>query len=113
MDLPIVVTLTRPVVVGDQTYDKLSFDEPDLASQIDYAELEATFSNPPTPVDATRVNRFWISRLSEIPEAVAGKIKESDIEAVNAAVEQILKPIQDKRLGGDTAGSEGNEPPAK
>ncbi|MFT4961810.1 MAG: hypothetical protein ACI92Z_002904 [Paracoccaceae bacterium] len=41
MDLPINIALKRPVFLGENTYDKLSFDEPDLACQIAYAEREA------------------------------------------------------------------------
>lgn len=111
MDLPIEVPLTRPVTVDGQTYDTLQFDEPDLAAQIAYAELEATFSNPPTPIDAARVNLFWIARLADVPEVVAGKIKDSDLEAVNAAAEAVFgfKAAQ----GEGSGGSSGNETPAK
>lgn len=124
MDLPIVVALTRPVVVGDQTYDKLSFDEPDLDAQIAYAELEASFPEPKmveqtngppkavhSPITAAKVNRFWLSRLSGVSETVVGKIKDSDLEAVNAAAEVVLgfKPAKGK----DAGDGSGNEPPAK
>ena len=102
MDLPIEVKLTRPVVVNEQTYDKLAFDEPDLDAQIAYAELEASFPK-------AKVNRFWLARLSGVSEAVVGKIKDSDLEAVNAAAEAILGFKEGK---GEGAGS-GNEPPAK
>jgi len=113
MDLPIEVPLKRPVVVGDQTYDKLSFDEADLFAEIAYADLEASFSIPPSKVDATRVNLFWISHLASIPEAVAGKIKNSDLDAVNEAVETILKPMFEKGKGDEVGDDSGNEPPAK
>jgi hypothetical protein len=113
MDLPIEVPLKRPVVVGDQTYDKLLFDEPDLGTQIEYAELEASFSVPPSSVDAVRVHLFWISHLGGIPEAVAKKIKSTDIDAIDEVVEAILKPMfkkgADKIVGNDS----GNDPPAK
>ncbi len=111
MDFPIDVPLKRPIVVGDKTYEKLSFDEPDLAAQIAYAELEATFSDPPSPIDAARVNLFWIARLADIPEAVAGKIKDSDLEAVNAAAEAVLGFKAGK--GADAGDASGNEAPAK
>ena len=120
MDLPIEVTLKRPVVVGDQTYDKLFFDEPDLDTQIAYAELEASFPEPKmveqpdgpplavhSPITAAKVNRFWLARLSGVSEAVVGKIKDSDLEAVNAAAEVVLGLKESK--GEDS----GNEPPAK
>lgn len=113
MDLPIEISLTRPVVVGEQTYEKLLFDEPDLGTQIEYAELEASFSTPPSSVDAVRVHLFWISRLGGIPEAVAKKIKSSDIDAIDEVVESILKPMfknGEEKIAGD---SSGNEPPAK
>ena len=113
MDLPIDVLLTRPVVIGDQTYDTLSFDEPDLDAQIAYAELEASFSVPPTPIDATRVNRFWIARLANIPEAVAGKIKDSDLEAVNTAAEAVLGFNSGKGKGQADGERQGKKTPAK
>lgn len=113
MDLPIEVPLKRPVVVGDQTYDKLLFDEADLNAEIAYADLEASFSNPPSKIDAARVNLFWISHLAGIPEAVAGKIKNSDLDAVNEAVETILKPMFDKGKDEEDGDASGNETPAK
>lgn len=115
MDLPIEVSLTRPVGIDDKTYDKLSFDEPDLDAQIAYAELEATFSDPPTAIDGARVNRFWIARLADIPESVAGKIKDSDLVAVNAAAEAVLgfKAGTGEGEGDDAGEALGNEAPAK
>jgi hypothetical protein len=124
MDLPIEVPLTRPVVVADQTYDKLSFDEPDLDTQIAYAELEASFPKPKmveqpdgfelavhSPITEAKVNRFWLARLSGVPETVVGKIKDSDLDAVNKAVEAVLNINSD--AGGDVGGASGNVPPAK
>lgn len=124
MDLPIVVPLTRPVVVDDQTYDTLSFDEPDLDTQIAYAELEASFPKPEmveqpdgstlsvhSPITAAKVNRFWLARLSGVPERVIGKIKDSDLAAVNAAAEACLG-LPDRKAKGAGEAS-GNEPPAK
>lgn len=111
MDLPIKVVLTRPVVVDDQTYDCLFFDEPDVAIQIEYAEVEAGWSDPPSKADAARVNLFWISRLAGVTEAVAGKIKASDLDAVNAAVEVVLGLDVDEGAG--AGGASGNAEPAK
>lgn len=111
MDLPIEVPLKRPIVLDGQTYDKLTVDEPDLNMQIAYAELETGFSDPPTPVDAVRVNLFWISNLAEIPEKVAVKIKDTDLAAVMAAVSQALG-IDDSEEA-DVEGAQGNETPAK
>lgn len=124
MEFPIEVSLTRPVVIDDQTYDTLMFDEPDLDTQIAYAELEASFPEPRlvaqedgselvvhAPVTAAKVNRFWLARLSGVPEAVVGKIKDSDLAAVNAAAEAVLGF---KAVKGESAGdSSGNAPPAK
>jgi len=124
MDLPIEVPLTRPVTVDGQTYEKLTFDEPDLDAQIAYAELEASFPEPKkvkqedgselavhSPVTAAKVNRFWLARLTGVSEAVVGKIKDSDLEAVNAAAEAVLGFQADK---GEKAGeSSGNGSPAK
>ncbi len=124
MDLPIEVPLTRPVTVDDQTYDKLMIDEPDLDTQIAYAELEASFPEPKmveqedgselavhSPITAAKVNRFWLARLSGVSEAVVGKIKDSDLEAVNAAAEAVLG-FQAAKGKGAGDGS-GNERPAK
>lgn len=108
MDYPIEVTLKRLVTVGDKTYDKLVFDEPDLNAQIAYAELEQTFSNPPTDVDGGKVIRFWISHLADVPMEVAGKIKGADLGSVEAALDTILGVSKAK--GG---ASVGNETPAK
>lgn len=124
MDLPIDVPLKRPFTVGETKYEVLSFDEPDLATQIAYAELEETFPRLKkvkqddgsmlavhSPITASKVNLFWIARLADIPESVAGKIKASDIDAINAAVETVLKIGSDTDTGaGDTPG---NAPPAK
>lgn len=109
MDLPIKVKLNRPIVVDETEYKSLSFDEPDLDAQIAYAELEATFSDPPTAIDGARVNRFWIARLADIPESVAGKIKDSDLEATNAAAEAALG----FKAGKGSGEALGNETPAK
>ncbi|KPU83678.1 hypothetical protein JI58_08080 [Marinosulfonomonas sp. PRT-SC04] len=109
MDLPIEVKLKRPIVIGEMRYDTLSFDEPDLDAQIAYAELEATFSDPRTAIDGARVNRFWIARLADIPESVAGKIKDSDLEATNAAAEAALG----FKAGKGNGDALGNETPAK
>ncbi|MEH6521232.1 hypothetical protein [Sulfitobacter sp.] len=124
MNLPIEVQLTRPVEREGIAYKSLSFDEPDLDTQIAYAELEASFPEPKkveqpdgselavhSPVTAAKVNRFWIARLSGVSEDVAGKIKDSDLDAVNKAVEVVLKFNSD--AGDGVGGSSGNVPPAK
>jgi hypothetical protein len=109
MDLPIDVTLTRPIQNGDAVLSVLHFDEPDLDAQIAYTELEATFADPPSDLDGVRVTRFWIARLAGIPETVAGKIKGSDLKACTAAMDAILKQAN-AGADGDAAG---NETPAK
>lgn len=126
MDLPIEVTLKRPVVVDDKTYDKLVFDEPDLAAQIAFAELEESFPDLKTitleggaerkvypPVVQAKVTLFWIARLSGVPEKVACKIKESDLEAVNRATLIALGHTVDDVSSGGSTGGLGNETPAK
>lgn len=110
MDLPIKVKLTRPVEHEGETYDTLCFDEPDLAAQIAYSELAASFDHPPSDTDGMRVTRFWISRLAGVPEPVAGKIKASDQDAVIAAMDRIMK-VSDAETEGDS--DAGNAPPAK
>lgn len=110
MDLPIEVTLKRPITVDDVTVDKLSFDEPDLATTLEFAELKAELSEKPTPRDAARVGIFWIARLASVSEKIAGKIKESDLDAINMAVGKILSINDDDEGDGDAPG---NEDPAK
>lgn len=118
MDLPIVVPLTRPIILGDQTISELSFDEADLGAQIAYAELAETIPDPvPTEVDgvpvmayppaiAAKVNRFWIARLSDQPEAVINKLKQADLEAVNEVVEKVMGMSDvDGGSGGDASGN--------
>lgn len=109
MQLPIEVPLKRPIKHGDAEIEVLFFDEPDLDAQIAYAELEQTFSNPPTDVDGGKVIRFWISHLAGVPLEVAGKVKGADLGAVEDALDAILKV---KKASSD-GGSEGNETPAK
>jgi hypothetical protein len=124
MDLPIIVPLTRPIVLGDQTFDALSFDEPDLDTQIAYAELEASLPEPEkveqpdgstaevhSAITAAKVNRFWLARLAGVSEQVVGKVKDSDLAAVNAAAEAVMGIAAGE---GDGAGdAPGNATPAK
>lgn len=121
MNLPIEVILTRPVVIGDTTYETLTFDEPDLAAQIAYAELEDTLPEPKREeqpdgsflsvtsfATEMKVTRFWIAALSGVSEGVAGSIKESDLDVVNSAVSRILS-----KSSADGGGSSGNVSPVK
>jgi hypothetical protein len=116
MDLPIIVQLKRPFVADGQTYEALSFDEPDLDAQIAYAELEATFPEPEMvaqddgpdlpvypPILAAKVNRFWLARLAGVSEQVVGKVKGSDLDAVNAAAEAVLGFTADRGEGSGDA----------
>lgn len=125
MDLPIEVSLKRPLVVDGQTYDTLWFDEPDLDTQIAYAELEQTLPEPEkvkqddgsmlsvhSPITAAKVNRFWLARLAGVTEQIIGKVKDSDLGAVNAAAEAVMGLTAGNK--GDGAGDAlGNETPAK
>lgn len=109
MELPISVPLKRPIDHEGETYSRLDFDEPSLEDQIKYAELEQTFAEIPTNVDGLGVVRFWISRLAGVPLAVAGKVKASDMEEVERALDAILKPDP----GDEDGDPSGNETPAK
>lgn len=124
MDLPIVVPLTRPIVLADQTFDMLSFDEPDLDAQIAYAELEASLPEPAkveqpdgsiaevhSAITAAKVNRFWLARLAGVSEQVVGKVKDSDLAAVNAAAEVVMGIATNKGEG--NGGAPGKAAPAK
>ena len=95
--LPIRVPLTRPFDHDGTTYDHLLIDEPDLDAQIAYQELMEGIEvggDPATPLasarDGLRVTRFWVSRCAGVPEAVAGKLKDSDQAAVSAALDQVF-----------------------
>lgn len=96
MELPIKVTLKRPVSHDGSTYKSLSFDEPDLGAQIRFLELQDSFrvpiasGEPPHPIDAARASLFWIAELADVSEAVVAKLKESDMVAVNAAMSAIM-----------------------
>lgn len=90
MDLPIEVTLTRPILDGDDRVTVLTFDEPELGDQIDFADMLAAMPDAPTQADAARCNLFWIARSAGISEALARKIKSGDLEQVNAVVDKIL-----------------------
>ncbi len=108
MDLPITVPLKRPIIIGDQTTNELVFDEPDIDTQIAYMELSAGFPDEPTQIHAMQASLFWIARLSGVSTEIAGKVKETDMPAVQEAVQAILDVDGDD--GGDGSG---NEDPAK
>ena len=135
MDLPIKLALKRPVTIGDQTYGELEFEEPDIASQIAFAELTAELNakaqahadelgitvsaaeradpeeveaSPALQIylarrsaDGARVMQFWIGRLANVPEEVAGKIKATDMAAVSDVVSQILEISQEDEAVGE------------
>lgn len=106
MELPVTVPLKRPITVGDTTYSELVFDEPDLAAQIAYAELEASFANPPSKVDAARVLHFWISHLADVPAEVASKVKGRDVPAIEVVLDGIMKLGKASSDGDDAVGNE-------
>lgn len=88
--LPIKVKLTRPIKDGDNEIAELALDETDVATEIDYQDLLAGFSDPPTAADSLRALNFWTARMAGISEDLAGKIKVSDQEAVQAATDQVF-----------------------
>lgn len=105
LKLPHRLPLTRPIEHNGDIIDALTFDEPDLDAQICLAELYEGIKDAesPTDVEALRVNRFWIARLAAVSEAVAGKIKSSDEEAVMRTVNAILdqgKGVEDGQGNG-------------
>lgn len=109
MDFPIKVPLTRPIKNGDEDIAVLWFDEPDLDATIAYAELEKNFPEEPGPVEAGIITRFWISHSAGVSSELAGKVKESDMAAVNEALDKVLG-LPAGEGEGDTSG---NETPAK
>ncbi len=117
--------LTIPADMAGQDED-LQVQDGDLDTQIAYAELEASFPEPKmveqsdgsvlpvhSPITAAKVNRFWLARLSGVSEDVVGKVKDSDLEAVNAAAEAVLGLTSGKDKGADAGDASGNEAPAK
>lgn len=110
MDLPVTVPLTRPVTLEGKTFSELVLDEPDLDCQIAYADLEAEIADLPKKQAGGKALKFWVSRLADVPEQVAGKIKGRDLEAVEATLAKIMAlQGSGEREGGDA----GNERPAK
>jgi len=105
LKLPIVVTLKRSITLGDETISELSFDEPDLDAQLAFIEFRDEMANPeePTELESMLAMRFWISRLAGVSEAAAGKIKDSDTEAVNTTVANILGFVEGKDPGNGEA----------
>lgn len=109
MDLPIIVTLKRPLSDGDAEITKLFFDEPTLDTQIAHAELTTELSILPESVADARATRFWISQLAGVPESVVGKLRGSDLEDASSAVRMILDIPGDTE---DEAAAAGNGPPS-
>ncbi|MBB5515758.1 hypothetical protein FHS89_001778 [Rubricella aquisinus] len=127
MDLPITISLKRPITVDGKTIDSLTFDEPTIGAQIDYAELEdelglaemrhalanaGASDTGPDGIPASvsmRVTQFWIEALAGLPKGAARGIKASDQMAVNTAVDAVLSV---QAAGSDEAPEVGNESPA-
>ncbi len=107
---PIIVPLKRPIKHGEAVFDTLEFDEPDIGLQIELMDYHDRnqIPNPPSNADLLRVSLHYISKFANVPEEVASKIKESDMDAVNAAVEVCMGKSDDDKEGGA-----GNEAPAK
>ena len=114
MDLPITVPLKRSVIHDGKTYDALTLDEPCLDDQIAYQELLETVTLVPSPEgdegepltsarDAMRVTRFWIPRLSGVPEAVAGKLKSEDQAEVTRVLDRLWGAVDPDPAGNDEA----------
>jgi len=105
LKLPIVVPLKRPIEFDGETTEVLSFDEPDMDAQLGFIEVTDKMTDPENPTDRESLvaMRFWISRLAGVSEVVAGKIKESDTEAVSAAVAKILGLVEDNDSGNGEA----------
>lgn len=108
MNLPIEVPLKRPITVGGEAISMLSFDEPTIGVQIDYADFEAELGLEEYRLKAAEiedpmeraavipakvsmlVNLFWIEALSGLPKGAGRLIRESDQAAVQAAVDAVL-----------------------
>ena len=81
MEFPIDITLQRPVTVDGKTYNKLSFDEPDLGTSLDVEEAKR-------PQDQTLI---LLAGMAEVSVAVIRKLKERDFMAVR---DRVLDPYQ-------------------
>ncbi|MBQ4826548.1 phage tail assembly protein [Leisingera sp. HS039] len=123
MKLPIEVPLKRPFTFDGETFDKLTFDEPSIGAQIDYADFEVEQGLEEIrlkaelvedPVERAKaipakvsmlVNLFWIEALSGLPKGAGRLIKESDQAAVQAAVDAILSGQSHGGTDDDAAGN--------
>ncbi|AUQ89411.1 MULTISPECIES: hypothetical protein [Phaeobacter] len=123
MKLPIEVPLKRPFTFDGVSFDKLTFDEPSIGAQIDYADFEAEqgleeirqkaelVEDPVERANAIPakvsmlVNLFWIEALSGLPKGAGRLIKESDQSAVQAAVDAVLTGQSDVAADGDASGN--------
>lgn len=100
MDFPIDVPLKRPVVIGEETFSRLTFDEPDLGTTIAVEEQE-------TPWDQTVV---LLAGMAGVSRDVLLKVKESDFGEIT---KRVLAPYQEhiKSLGQEAGNGTESEPP--
>ncbi|WPZ23097.1 phage tail assembly protein [Sulfitobacter faviae] len=99
MEYPIEVPLKRPVEVDGKTIDKLSFDEPDLATSIAVEEAQS-----PALQTAT-----LLAGMAGVDRSVMLKVKESDFREIGRLV---LRPYQ-AHVAAQQGSDAGNGQPAK
>ncbi len=81
MEYPIEVALKRPVTVKGRTYDKLTFDEPDLGTSIAVEEANL-------PAEQVVV---LLAGMAGVDRAVMAKVKESDFREIS---KRVLEPYK-------------------
>lgn len=83
MDFPIEIPLQRPVTLGDKTYEKLVFDEPDLATSIAVEE----------ETSPSRQTAALMAGMAGVDKPVILKVKECDLREIFA---RVLEPYQEQ-----------------
>lgn len=95
MDFPITVPLKRKITVGEDVFEELIFDEPDLQTTIDVEEAEK---------DSDKTV-LLLAGMASVDRAVILKIKESDFRRVS---EKVIDPYQD-HVNSQAGGNLGND----
>lgn len=98
MDYPVEVTLKRPVTVEGRTYDKLSFDEPDLGTGIAVEEARSRAEQ----------TVILLAGMAGVDRAVILKVRESDYREIG---KRVLDPYQ-AHITAQTGEDVGNGQPA-
>lgn len=85
MDFPVNIPLKRPIIMGGETHSALSFDEPDLGTNLAVEEAN-------TPGEQTIL---LLAGMAGVDRSVIVKVKDSDFEQIAA---RVLEPYQEMQL---------------